>query len=75
MHYADLSKSKRLQRLMRYMSDGLPHSTLDIVRGAGVCAVNSAMAELRRNGINISPAKMVCTTADGDHVYVYQWKN
>lgn len=53
MHSARLHRSARLQRVLALLSDGRPHSTLDIVMAAGVCAVNSCIAELRDNGIGI----------------------
>jgi hypothetical protein len=45
-HWAQLEKSPRLQRVLRYLMDGKWHSTMDIIKGANVCAVNSAMSEL-----------------------------
>lgn len=49
MHHARIEKSPRLQRVAALLQDGRWHSTLDIVIGAGVCAVNSCVAELRAN--------------------------
>ena len=54
MNAADLKKSERLQRVLDFLRDKRPHSTLEIVRKAKVCAVNSAVAELRANGFDIS---------------------
>ena len=54
MHAAHLDRSPRLQRVRELLSDGREHSTLDIVREAGVCAVNSIIAELRANGLDIA---------------------
>jgi len=65
MHNALLSKSKRLQRVFNFLLDGKRHSTLEIINGANVCAVNSIISELRSNGININ-----CTREN--HVYYYQ---
>lgn len=53
MHAARLATSPRLQRVHALLADGQEHSTLDIVRGAGVCAVNAAVAELRAQGASI----------------------
>jgi hypothetical protein len=50
MHSARLSNSARLQRVYEFLKDGNWHSTLEIVTGARVCAVNSAIAEIRDNG-------------------------
>ncbi|HAM41258.1 MAG TPA: hypothetical protein DCP69_07935 [Candidatus Omnitrophica bacterium] len=50
IHYAQYEQSERLQRLLNFMLDGLPHSTMAIINGAGICAVNSAACELRKNG-------------------------
>ena len=53
MHAARIDSSPRLQRVAALLADGRPHSTLDIVLGAEVCAVNSIIAELRVNGLRI----------------------
>jgi hypothetical protein len=50
MHAASIDKSPRLQRVDRFLQDGRWHSTLEIVQGCHVCAVNSIIAELRHNG-------------------------
>ena len=54
MHAARLSHSDRLTRVHRLLADGRERSTLEIMRGAGVCAVNSCIAELRANGAVIT---------------------
>jgi hypothetical protein len=53
MNAARLTKSDRLARVSQVLADGQPHSTLDIIQAARVCAVNSAVAELRQNGQQI----------------------
>jgi hypothetical protein len=53
IRYAKLKGSPRLQRLLAYLRDGETHSTLDIIKGANICAVNSAVDELRENGFDI----------------------
>ncbi len=50
MNSANLEKSERLQRTLAVLKDGKPHSTMDIIAQAQVCAVNSIAAELRENG-------------------------
>lgn len=50
MRAASVTKSERLQRVVRFISDGREHSTMEIVNGAQVMAVNSAVSELRENG-------------------------
>lgn len=50
MHYARIDQSPRLQRVAALLADGCARTTLDIVQCAGVCAVNSIVAELRANG-------------------------
>lgn len=70
MHYARIDRSPRLQRAMRLLSDGQWHTTRDIVMGAEVMAVNSAMSELRRNGLHIE-----CELDSGRRgVYRYRWQ-
>lgn len=53
MNAANLAKSERLQRVKKFLSDHRPHSTLEIVKKANVCAVNSIVSELRANGLPI----------------------
>lgn len=50
---ARLDASPRLQRVAELLADGRWYSTLDIMIGAGVCAVNSCVSELRANGLTI----------------------
>ncbi|SFQ13691.1 hypothetical protein SAMN05421853_10277 [Roseivivax halotolerans] len=54
MHAAPLS-SPRLQRLLRVLKDGKPHTTKDIARRAHLLAISAAVAELRQHG-----AKIIC---------------
>jgi len=54
MRAAKLSRSDRLQRVRDFLSDKRPHSTLEIIKKAKVCAVSSVVAELRQNGLDIS---------------------
>jgi hypothetical protein len=53
MNAATLSRSERLKRVRKFLSDGKAHSTLEIIRKANVCAVSSIVAELRCNGSRI----------------------
>jgi hypothetical protein len=53
IHFARIENSDRLRRVLAVLSDRQPHSTMEIVQAAEVCAVNSAIAELRMNGIRI----------------------
>ena len=50
MHAAKLESSSRLQRGHELLADGREYTTLDIVVGARVLAVNAVIAELRENG-------------------------
>lgn len=54
MNYAKLNKSPRLNRVYDLLASGREYSTLDIVKMANVCAVNSIVAELRENGCKIN---------------------
>lgn len=53
IHAAPLS-SPRLQRVLRLLDGGRPHSTRAIVRKAQVVAVNAVIAELRQHGAEIT---------------------
>jgi hypothetical protein len=39
--------------VLRVLGDGAEHTTLEVMTGAHVCAVNSIVAELRQNGYAI----------------------
>lgn len=52
MHSARIENSDRLRRVLNVLCRG-PHTTLEIMREAQVCAVNSIVAELRANGIPV----------------------
>lgn len=55
MHAARLATSPRLLRALRALKEaGGPLSTMDLVKGASICAVNSVIAELRANGAEIT---------------------
>lgn len=69
--YAKLATSKRLQRLLKFLSDCKPHTTKEIFVGANICAVNTAVTELRRNGFNIL-CKFKEAVQDGSRIYEYQ---
>lgn len=54
MKAASLATSDRLQRVHALLSDGQARTTMDIIKAADVCAVNSIVAELRENGDSIT---------------------
>lgn len=72
MHFAKFEKSPRLQRVAAYLSDGQWRSTMNIIHGANVCAVNSCIAELRANGFVILSRPMARTFADGKGAWEYR---
>ncbi len=70
MHAARLDRSARLQRVHELLADGREYSTLDIVRFAEVCAVNSIVSELRHGGAAIECRQSV--TRRGKRVWLYR---
>lgn len=54
MNSASLETSNRLKRVDAVLADRMPHSTLEIVQKAKVCAVNSIISELRDSGRQIA---------------------
>ncbi|MDB5658348.1 MAG: hypothetical protein JWS10_963 [Cypionkella sp.] len=67
MHAAALN-SPRLQRALKVLSNGRPHTTRDLVRKARVMAVNAVISELRHHG-----AEIICTQqfVDGNRRFFY----
>ncbi|CAB4161781.1 Helix-turn-helix domain containing protein [uncultured Caudovirales phage] len=54
MNAASIESSERLNRVLDLLSQGGEFSTLDIIKNANVCAVNSIISELRQNGFEIN---------------------
>jgi len=54
MNAASIESSDRLNRVLNLLSQGGEFTTLDIIKSANVCAVNSIIAELRQNGLDIN---------------------
>jgi hypothetical protein len=67
-HYARVTHSPRLQRLLMLLSNGKEYTTMQIILGANVAAVNSAVHELRCNDIPVNCRRL----RDGDSmVFAY----
>jgi hypothetical protein len=54
MNAASIESSDRLNRVLDLLSQGSEFTTLDIIKEANVCAVNSIISELRQNGFDIA---------------------
>jgi len=54
MNAASIESSERLNRVLDLLSQGGEFTTLDIIKSANVCAVNSIISELRQNGFDIN---------------------
>lgn len=67
IHAARLS-SPRLQRFVTLMRDGQWRTTRQIIRGAGVCAVNAVVSELRHHGAEID-----CEQRPNRHGHGRRW--
>ena len=72
MHAARLESSPRLQRVLEFLLHGEGRTTMDIVIGAEVCAVNSCIAELRDNGFDIDCSQ---SGPRDSRVWVYELRN
>ena len=72
IHAADVSESRRLQRvleLLRSRPEGA--TTREIIAATGTCAVNSVAAELRQNGYNIE-CRYEGQSDEGMRIYRYR---
>ncbi|MBT9138754.1 MAG: hypothetical protein DDT31_01329 [Syntrophomonadaceae bacterium] len=65
-HAAKLETSERLQKVLGVLSDYDWHGTYDIMSKTQLCAVGSAISELRANG------KDIATQCVGRGRYQYQ---
>ena len=71
MHAANLRSSERLQKVLDFLKNRGTEgaTTMEIVKGCGVCAVNSIIAELRQNGYTIT-----CKQGNVDGARVARYK-
>ena len=72
----DLTTSRRLQAVVRVLLDGREHTTLDIVRASGQCAVDTAIRELRGapNGLEITRRPASLADAEGRKRVVHYYR-
>ncbi len=72
IHAARLGKSTRLQKVLDFLKlrgdEGA--TTREIIRETGMCAINSIITELRRNGLVIDVRGPVLSR-EGERVYRY----
>jgi len=54
MNAANIERSDRLARVADLLAQSGELSTLEIIKQANVCAVNSIVSELRQNGYDIT---------------------
>ncbi|MBI5634883.1 MAG: hypothetical protein HZA15_15555 [Nitrospirae bacterium] len=52
-HAAQIETSERLQKVLEVLQDRQWHGTFDIMMQTSLCAVGSAISELRANGIEV----------------------
>lgn len=69
-HPARIKTSVRLQKVLAILSDKEWHSTYDIMQITQLCAVGSAISELRANGFIVDCR--LGKEIDGDKYYEYQ---
>ncbi len=70
MHHARLQHSPRLRRALRVLQRARGEmTTWELSRAAGICAVNSVIAELRENGAEITCRQEV---KDGQRRFYYR---
>lgn len=69
MNAGNLMTSARLQRVYYALSDGLEHSTRDLIWQADVCAVSTIIEELRANGCAIECRQQ---TTDKGRIWLYR---
>ncbi len=73
IHYANLAKSKRLQAVLALLVEtwSAGATTRQIIDATGVCAVNSIISELRKQGRPIT-CKFEGRTPEGNSVFRYR---
>lgn len=71
MHFARLASSPRLQRVHRFLEDGLEHSTLEVALGAQVVNPGTYISELRAQGAVIN-CRQTTSQPRGERVWLYR---
>ena len=64
--------SPQMKALYAAFADGQPHTTKELHQATGIENVSTAISEIRRAGVNISPAKFIRITETGAKVYAYR---
>lgn len=70
--HANIETSSRLLKLLKLLSDGMPHSSAEIQRKTRSMAVHTDIHELRCNGVNVSPALYYGKSRAGRKIYRYR---
>lgn len=70
-HRCNAETSHRLAELLALLSGGDPWTTAEIQRQTGSMAVASDIADLRKAGIAIPPARYVGKSENGSKIYEY----
>jgi hypothetical protein len=68
IHAAGLH-TPRLQKVLRLLSDGRPHTTREISRKTGAMAINAVVGELRHHGAEITCVQSPAPTGKGRWFY------
>jgi hypothetical protein len=68
IHAAKL-ETPRLQRVLRLLSDGRPHTTREISRKTGAMAINAVIGELRHHGAEITCVQQPAPKGTGRWFY------
>lgn len=71
MHFANIEKSNRLQKLMDVLKDGYEHVTHEIQQRTGSMAPATDVSEARHNGAMIN-CRYICRSETGRKVYGYR---
>jgi hypothetical protein len=73
LHAARVEKSKRLQRVLVFLGKRgeAGATTREIQDHANLCAVNTAISELRKNGYRITCTAVKGKRKDGARIYKY----
>ena len=70
-HHGGSLETKRNAQMLEALRRYAPVSSLYLQQITGGVAVGSTIADLRKCGVNIPPAKYVGKTKDGNKIYLY----
>ena len=72
MHFANITKSERLKKVLDILADRKEHSTIELAKATDSVAIHSDISEIRANGFPIE-RRYAGKNDNGRQINYYRW--